>query len=152
MSGHTFIIVFTLAGQRHGIPMGIVQRAIRAAWITPVADAPGPMLGVLDVAGSVMPVLSLRRRFGLPERAIHCDDHFLIVRMGVRPAVVPVDEVLGIEAIGEVVEGEAIAPGLEQYRGVARLDSGLVLIHDLERFFSPDEWRRLDHAMAEGVH
>jgi purine-binding chemotaxis protein CheW len=49
----------------------------------------------------------------------------------------------------EVVLSTRIVPDLDHFPGVLRLDDGLVLIHDLERFLSLDEARALDEAMDE---
>ena len=107
-----------------------------------------PVLGLLDVQGAVLPVLSLRRRFNVPEPALDPDAHFLIVRMGDRPAALVVDQVLGVDEIGDRIDPGSVIPGLEQYEGISRMADGLVFIHDLERFFSPHDWRRLDRARA----
>jgi purine-binding chemotaxis protein CheW len=142
------IVVFRLGSDRHAVSLGVVERAIRAAEVTPVADAPGPVLGLLDVAGTVLPVLSLRRRLRQPEPEISIDAHFLIVRMGSRPAALAVDEVLAVDSLEGSIEPGEIIPGLEQYGGIVRRHDGLVFIHDLERFFSPADWHRVDEMMA----
>jgi len=51
----------------------------------------------------------------------------------------------------EIVQPTQIAPGLDQLQGVVRLDDGLVLIQDLEKFLSMDEARVLDEAMNHEV-
>jgi len=47
----------------------------------------------------------------------------------------------------DVVAAAGIHPGLEQIQGVIKLDDGLALIHDLERFLSLDEERDLEDAL-----
>ena len=49
----------------------------------------------------------------------------------------------------DIVVSTQIVPGLDDFPGVVRLDDGLVLIHDLERFLSLEEARALDEAMDE---
>ena len=152
MSSSLQVIVFLLAGERHAVRLAEVEHAVRAAHVTAVADAPAAVLGLLDVAGSVLPVLSLRRRMGGVEEAIHPDQHFLIVRMGMRRAIVVVDEVLGLEEVADLVEPHGVIPGLERCGGIARLPDGLLLIHDLEQFFSPEEWRQTERVIADVAH
>ena len=142
------IVVFRLGSDRHAVSLEIVERAVRAAEVTAVSDAPEPVLGLLDVAGTVLPVLSLRRRLKQPEPEIAIEAHFLIVRMGSRHAALAVDEVLAVDSLDGSIEPGDIIPGLEQYGGIVRRPDGLVFIHDLERFFSPDEWHRVDGLMA----
>jgi purine-binding chemotaxis protein CheW len=49
----------------------------------------------------------------------------------------------------EIIRPAQIVPGLEQLKGVVRLDDGLVLIQNLEKFLSLDEARVLDEAMNQ---
>ncbi len=48
-----------------------------------------------------------------------------------------------------VIDAADIAPTLGHIRGVIPVEDGLVLIHDLEVFLSPDEARALDEAMNQ---
>ena len=64
-----------------------------------------------------------------------------------------VDEVQGVieRSPTQIVEAAQIMPGLEQIHGVIKLDDGLVLIHDLEKFLLLDEARSLDEAIGQEV-
>ena len=62
-------VVFGLGGQR---PAGVVERVVQAVEITPLPGAPDGMLGVIDVAGRVLPVFDLRQRLELPPRRATC--------------------------------------------------------------------------------
>lgn len=143
-------VVFRLEDQRYALRLGAVERFVRAVEVTPLPGAPAIVLGAIDVAGSVLPVLSLRRRFGLPERELGVTDQFLIARTASRTVALVVDEALGvIDVPGATVIGAGgIVPGLEHVQGVVALDDGLVLIHDLERCLSLHEER----ALAEALH
>jgi purine-binding chemotaxis protein CheW len=63
------LVVFTLGQQRYGLPLSSVERAARIVEITPLPNAPEIVLGVINVQGRLMPVVNLRHRFRLPERA-----------------------------------------------------------------------------------
>ncbi|HEV8430053.1 MAG TPA: chemotaxis protein CheW [Pyrinomonadaceae bacterium] len=143
------LTVFRLDEQRYAVPLTSVERVVRAAELTLLPNAPGIVLGIIDVSGSVLPVINLRRRFDLPEREIRADDHFLIARLERRTVVLPIDEAEGVidVAAAEIVNAGQIAKGIRQFSGVAKLADGLVLIHDLESFLSLDEERILDEAM-----
>lgn len=150
MSEPVRLVVFRLDDQRYALPLEVVERIVRAAEVTPLPDAPSIVLGVLDVGGRVLPVLDVRRRFGLGERDITPEDQFLIARAGRRVVTLVVDEAQGVieRSQDEIVGSAEIMPGIEQFPGVIRLEEGLVLIHDLEKFLSLDEARALDQAMS----
>jgi len=143
-------LVFALEGQRCALPLHAVERIVPAAEITPLPKAPALVLGVLDVEGTILPVLSMRRRFGFAEREIRVTDQFLIAHTPRRPVVLVIDEAHGLRkvAAARITRAESVVPGFEHVRGVAALEDGLVLIHDLETFLSLDEAVALDEAMA----
>jgi len=84
-------VVFCLDDGRYALPLSNTVRIVRAAEITPLPAAPPNVLGALNVAGNVLPVFNLRRRFGLPERALAPADHLLIARTGDRTVVLTID-------------------------------------------------------------
>jgi purine-binding chemotaxis protein CheW len=145
------LTVFCLDEQRYALPLARVDRIVRAAEVTPLPKAPDVVLGVIDVNGTVLPVLNMRRKFHLAEREIGTDDHFLIARTQRRRVALLIDKAQDVIAVPtvEIVNGDQIAPDIEQVRGVAKLADGLVLIHDLESFLSLEEEVILDQAMGE---
>lgn len=148
------LVVFCLDELRYALPLAAVERIVRAAEVTLLPNAPPIVLGAIDVAGRILPVLDVRRRFGLRQREITPADQFLIARTAPRTVVLVVDEAEGVieRSQAEIIGSREIVPGLEQFEGVVRLDDGLVLIHDLEKFLSLDEARALDEAMNEEVN
>jgi len=141
------LVTFRIDGQRHALPLAVVERVLPAAEITPLPGAPALVLGVIDVAGALLPVFSLRRRLGLAQPGPRPADHFLIARSPRRRLALLVEEVHGVVEREPVPLGE-LAAGLEYLEGLARLDDGLLLIHDLERFLSPAEEHALDQALG----
>jgi purine-binding chemotaxis protein CheW len=144
-------VVFRLDKQRYALPLTAVERVVRAVEVTPLPNAPPIVLGAIDFHGRVLPVLDVRRRFLLPERQVRHEDWFLLARLTRYTVVLAVDESEGVieRSDDDIVVSTRIAPGLDHFPGVVRLDDGLVLIHDLERFLSLDEARTLDDAMEQ---
>ena len=140
-------LAFELAGQRYALPLHSVSRIVRAAAVTRLPLAPDVVAGALDVAGRVMPVYDLRRRFGLPDRPLGLDDHFVIAWTKRREVALVVDQALGLVQAQPVDDGAGTAPHLRHLLGVLSLPDGLVLIHDLESFLTPEEDAVLQQAM-----
>jgi purine-binding chemotaxis protein CheW len=153
MTQLTQFVVFRLDGQRYALALASVERVIRAVETTLLPNSPAIVLGVVDMAGLVLPVLNVRRRFRLPEREIGPSDQFLIARTARCTVALVVDEAQGVierPAI-EIIRSAEIVSGLDQIQGVVKLDDGLVLIHDLNTFLSLDEAQALDDAMSREV-
>lgn len=145
-------VVFGLNGSRYALPLTAVDRIVRAAQVTPLPLAPSIVLGAVDIEGRVLPVFNVRRRFGLPERAVDPGDQFLIARTAQRTVVLVIDSahgVLELPASAAIDVASIIAPNPGHIRGVIPLEDGLVLIHDLDLFLSPNEARTLDEAMNQ---
>ena len=142
-------VVFRLDQRRFALPLTVVERVVRAVEVTPLPKAPAIVLGAIDVQGRVLPVLNVRRRFLMPDRDIGPADWFLLAHTARHTVVLVVDESEGVVARPQIdiALSTQIIPGLEQFPGIVRLDDGLVLIHDLEKFLSLNEAHALDQAM-----
>lgn len=143
-------MVFELSGRRYGLSLASVERVARIVDITPLPQAPDIVLGVINVQGRVVPVVNVRRRFGLPDRAIALTDQLIIAHTARRPVALLVDVVTGVidHTEQDVVAARDVLAGIDYIEGVVKLDDGLILIHDLERFLSLEEEAVLDSAMA----
>jgi purine-binding chemotaxis protein CheW len=151
LSDTTSFVVFRLDERRYALPLAVVERVIRAVEVTPLPTAPAIVLGVINMQGRVLPVLNVRKRFVVPDREIGPADWFLIARTARQTVVLVIDQSDGVieQAQIDIVRSAQIVPSLEQFPGVVRLDDGLVLIHDLDRFLSLDETKALDTSMAQ---
>lgn len=149
-AGGMDLIIFRLDTARYAIPLADARRILHAVAVTRLPGAPTVVEGVVSVHGALTPVFQLRRRFGLPEREMQPEDHLVLVEADGRMALLHVDEVEEVAAVdaGLIDDPERVVPGPTPLSGVARLDDGLVLIHDLARFLSEAESDQLDEALA----
>src|SRR5690348_17382168 len=92
------IVVFLLDGWRYALPLAAVNRAVRAVEVAPLPGAPGLVLGIVDVRGAVIPVVSLRRRFALHDRPVRASDHFVLADAAQRQVALVVDALQGVIA------------------------------------------------------
>ncbi len=151
MDGCIDLVGFSLDGQDYALPLSIVARVVFAVHVTPLPNAPSIVLGIIDLAGKVIAVLNVRRRFELPERPIRVSDQFIIAYSGQRTVALAVDAAQGVIKCAQdaIVDLSPTLPGLEPFQGVIKLDDGLVLIHDLDKFLSLDDASTLDKALGQ---
>lgn len=150
MRRHDQLVAFSLDEQRYALALMAVERVIRAVEITPLPKAPEIVSGVINIQGRVVPVVNVRKRFRLRERDVAPGDQIIVARTPTRTVALVVDMANGVVECSEerFVSAAAVVPGMEYLTGVAKLDDGLILIHDLDRFLSLDEERSLDDAMG----
>lgn len=143
-------VVICLDELRVALRLSVVERVIRAVYVTPLPDAPEIVSGVINVQGRVIPVVNIRRRFRLEDRQMVLTDRLVIAHTAQRPVALVADAVSGVLKYSEpdIIDADDIFPGLEYVGGVAKLEGGLILIHDLNRCLSLDEGSALERAMT----
>ena len=148
--GLSRLVVFTLDDQRYALRLETVERIVRLVEVTPLPKAPEIVLGVVNVQGRILPVVNIRRRFRLPEREEDLRDQLILARTSRRSVALVVDAVGGVvEGPGEeVIPVGRIVSGTEYVDGVVKLSDGLILIHDLEKFLSLEEEKKLGKALG----
>ncbi|CAN5918447.1 chemotaxis protein CheW [soil metagenome] len=146
-------MVFRLNNQRYALPLVSIERIVRAVEVTALPGGLQMVLGVMNIAGRILPVLSLRQLFGLPERQIMPADQFVIASTGQRTVALVIDEAEGVieRSVSEIANSAQIVPGFKQVLGVVKVEDELVLILDPENWLGPDEARAVDDAMAAPV-
>jgi len=143
-----------LLGERqYALPLAAVRRVERMVEVTPLPSAPEVVLGVIDVRGSIVPVMSMRKRFGMTEPETSPSDQLIVADAGGRSVALVVNSVAGVveRTAEEITAAERIVDGTQYVEGISRLEGGILLIHDLDRFLSQKEEKQLDGLMAQAA-
>lgn len=141
MNTSNSLVIFTLDEHSYALHLPAVERALRMVEISPLPKAPEIVLGVINVQGRIVPVFNVRKRFRLPERETSLSDQLIVAQTSRRTVAIVADVVSGVVAYPEhqVITADTVLPGLEYLEGVAKLDDGMILIHDLDKFLSLEE-------------
>ena len=144
------LVVFQLGAELYGVEIARVHEIIRLQAITRVPRAPAFVEGIINLRGKVIPVVDLRRRFGLPTAEHTRASRIVVVEIG--------DQVVGliVDAVSEVlrIAGATVeppspvvaGPESEYLHGIAKLPERLVMLLDLDRVLAREERRALDVA------
>ena len=145
------LLEFMIVDQQYALFLDSVDKVVRAVEVTPLPDAPESVLGVVDVQGQVLPVLNIRKRFGIPDKEIDLTDQLIIARAKRRMVVLLVDRVNGVieHSEREIFDAKKIIPRMKYIEGIVKLEDGMILIHDLDKFLSLDEEKTLENVMLE---
>jgi len=146
------IVLFSLDEPRYALYLTVVERVVLAVEITPLPKAPDIVLGVINFQGEIIPVIDIRKRFKLPSREINLDGQFIIARTSKRLVVLVVDSVNGVYELenSQVVDAEETFPYTSYISGIAKIETNIILINDLEKFLSLDEEKVLFEALSRG--
>ena len=136
-SGHEIqLVLFRLGREEYGISILQVQEIKRITDITRVPHTPDYIKGVINLRGSVLPVLDLKKRLNLPAQEYTEDTRIIIAKINDIAIGMIVDAVSEVMAIsGENVEPPlAVVGGIatDYISGVGKLEDRLLILLNLE--------------------
>ena len=145
------LLVFKIEGERYAIHLEAVERVISAVEITPLPEGPDTVTGVINVQGQVVPVLNIRRKFRISERAINVDDNIVIAKGSKWSVAFSVDSVEGVVELEseEIILTENIMPDMEYTEGVIKIHDNMVFLHDIDKALSFEEKEKLEAVMEQ---
>ena len=146
-------VAFTLDEGHYALDLNAVERIIQTVEVTLLPEAPDIVLGVINIHGKIIPVVNIRRRFHLPEKDIEPTNRLIIAHTLKRTVALVVDVVLGVIETPEdrVVKADTVLPGMDYVQGVVKMEDGMILIHDLNKFLSLEEEQTLDTAIMNNT-
>jgi purine-binding chemotaxis protein CheW len=137
------LVVFDLANEAYGVDIAGVQGIIRMQAITTVPKTPDFVEGVINLRGKVIPVVDLRKRFGMIATEETKDSRIVVVYIGGQEVGMVVDavtEVLRIPADSIEPPSSVVTTGDADYiMGIAKLDDRLIILLELELVLSDAE-------------
>jgi purine-binding chemotaxis protein CheW len=136
------LVSFHIGGEEFGLDILRVQEIIRIQDLTRVPNSPDFVDGVINLRGKVIPVVALRKRFGLEQLAHDKQTRIVVVEVN--------GTVLGfiVDSVSEVlrVPASTIEPPprlgkveREYVSGVGKLDNRLLILLDVDRLMSESE-------------
>ncbi len=148
---HQFL-TFGLGQEEYGVEILKIQEIKGFSAITPLPNAPPYVKGVLNLRGTIVPIVDLRKRFGLPE--IEYTKFTVIVVVQVHR------QIMGfvVDAVSDVltVNGRDIraTPDLHGQvdtsflEGLAKADEKLVILLDIDKILTAAETVAVTQAAA----
>ncbi len=94
-------LIFRIGDRKLAFPLEKVARVIRMAALIPVPEAPEWISGLINLGGTVMPVISLRKRLGLSRIGIHPDHRIVVMQIQNRKLGVIAETVEAVIAVSE---------------------------------------------------
>jgi purine-binding chemotaxis protein CheW len=147
-------LTFALGDEEYGVAILNVQEIKGYAPVTPIPNTPPWVRGVMNLRGTIVPVIDLRLRLGMP--AADYGPFTVIVVLAVAAKVVgaivdAVSDVLSIPDgqvqqtpdLGFAIDGRFVG-------GIAQADEKLVILLDAETLLRHDDLAALDEPRSAG--
>jgi purine-binding chemotaxis protein CheW len=136
------LVTFGIGSEEFAVDILSVQEINRMMALTRVPQSPPEVEGVINLRGKIIPVVDLRKRFGMAEAARSEQSRIVVVEVHGRTIGFIVDRVNEVLRIsGKIVEP---APNMvcsvdsDFIAGVGKLEDRLLILLDLGRLFSAE--------------
>lgn len=143
---------FTLGEEHYGIEILKVQEIKGYAGITPIPNMPGYLKGIMNLRGTVIPVVDLRAKFSLETREYNKFTVIIVVTVGEKIVGLVVDAVSDVLDIpqGKVLPTPDLGVRVDTrfLSGTATVGEKLIVLLDIERLLTDDDMS----AMAAAVN
>ncbi len=134
---------FRLAEEDYAIAITKIQEIILMKPITRLPQSPPFIEGLINLRGSVIPIVNLRKRFGLVARELDEETRTIVVNVHDKTVGCVVDAVTQVMRISrDQIQPPPLGVAGGAYRylaGLARLDDRLVILLDIEKLFQDEE-------------
>jgi purine-binding chemotaxis protein CheW len=141
------LVTFRLKDETYGINVMQVQEVLRITEIAPVPGAPGYVLGIINLRGNVVTVIDTRTRFGLPTTEMDDASRIVIIESEQQVVGILVDSVAEVVELRHAEIDQAPSIGNEEsaryIQGVASRDNDLLIVVDLNKLLSEEEWSEM---------
>lgn len=149
------LVTFTLGNEEYAVDILKVQEINRIKEITRVPNSPSYVEGVINLRGKVIPVVNLRKKFGLAERENDEQSRIMIMDIqGITMGLVvdSVSEVLRVPSgIVEPTPPMASNISTEFIKGIAKLEDRLIILLDMDRLLGRAEEAVMIEASTKAI-
>jgi len=133
-------LTFLLASETYGVDILRVQEIRGYTAATPIPNAPAWLRGVMNLRGTIVPVVDLRAKLGLTTGEYNRFTVIIVVTIGTKMMGLIVDAVSDVLSFAakDIQPAPELGSGAEARfaRGIAHVRDQLVVLLDLERVFS----------------
>ena len=140
-------VTFQLENETYGINVMQVQEILRYSEIAAVPGAPDYVLGIINLRGNVVTVIDTRSRFGLMPTDVTDNSRIVIIEAEKQVIGILVDSVAEVVYLKKSEMEPAPNVGTEEssqfIQGVTSREDGLLILVDLNKLLSEDEWDEL---------
>lgn len=142
-------VTFHLDNEVYGVNVMQVQEVLRYTEIAPVPGAPDYVLGIINLRGNVVTVIDTRMRFGLEPESVTESTRIVIIEAEKQVIGILVDSVAEVVDLNSADIDPAPNVGTEEsakfIKGVSNRDDELLILIDLNKLLSDDEWEEISH-------
>lgn len=136
------LVTFRLGGEEYATDILKVQEINRMVEITSVPHTSHYVEGVINLRGKVIPVVNLRKKFGMEAKEADAQSRIMVVDVGTTIGLI-------VDSVSEVLRlpSDTVEPpppmtggvGSEFIKGVGKLQDRLLILLDIDKLLGHDD-------------
>lgn len=146
-------LTFLLGGEEYGIEILSVQEIRSYETVTKIANTPDFIKGVINLRGSIVPIVDLRMRFNLPQ--VEYNDFTVVIILNLNKRIIGIV----VDGVSDVIElqDSQISPvpdlvsGIDTkyLQGLGTVDERMLILVDIERLMTSQEMGLIDKTTTQ---
>lgn len=141
-------VIFKLGEERYAVDILNVGGISEFRDVTKVPNAPYFIDGIINLRGEIIPIVSLKKRFNIPEKAVDSDTRIIINNIRGKDIGFVVDEASQVIKIddADIEDAPDIVKGADrQYiSGVGKVNDQIVILLNLEKILNEEEQKAVN--------
>ncbi|WP_455203261.1 chemotaxis protein CheW [Kaarinaea lacus] len=148
------LLTFILAGEEYGVDILRVQEIKGWDSVTPIPNTPDHILGVINLRGTIVPIIDLRLRFGLEN--IPYGPTTVVIMLKVEADDRSRTMGIVVDGVSDVynIDQESMKPppdfgsviSVDFVKGLATVDENMVIVLDIDHLLNSGELAAVDQA------
>lgn len=142
-------VTFQLEEETYGINVMQVREVLRYTEIAPVPGSPDYVLGIINLRGNVVTVIDTRSRFGLMSGETTDNTRIIVIESERQVIGILVDSVAEVVYLRSSEIDTTPSVGTDEsskfIQGVSNRDGKLLILVDLNKLLSDEEWDEMAH-------
>lgn len=139
------VLIFSINGEYYATDIMEVERILGYEEPTKLPDSPDFVVGVNNYEGNILPIISLAKRFGLPQNVGKADSKIIVSKQEKSKIGIIVDvvsEVRDIKVDNIETPPEIVAGISKRYiKGLIKIDKKIIIFLNLSTILTDDEMK-----------
>lgn len=141
-------VIFRLGDEKYAVDILNVGGISEFREVTKVPNAPVFIDGIINLRGDIIPIVNLKKRFNIPEKAVDSDTRIIINNIKGKDIGFIVDEASQVIKIDDtdIEDAPDIIKGSDrQYiSGVGKVNDQIVILLNLEKILNEEEQKAVN--------
>ncbi|QOY53366.1 chemotaxis protein CheW [Candidatus Sulfurimonas baltica] len=149
-------LTFFVDEEQYGIDISKIKEIIAPITITHIPKTPPFVKGVINLRGSIIPVVDIRLKFGMQEREMDINTAIIIYEVDKVYIGFIVDHVEDVLSLNDDSISDAPHFGSDIdtsfIENVAEVNNDVIMLLNLEKIFEPEELLNISKLEQENLH